>query len=413
MIVRQGKQEETFSLSASHDLHSIFKQEDKKVFRKNVFGTVKAALASALLLSTIAWAGGATATARAAGISDGNSGALYTLTNAAAGNSVVAYDRANDGTLSLEGTFATGGLGTGSGLGSQGALILGQGDKWLFAVNAGSNDISVFSVNPDGVTLMDREPSGGTTPISLTSSGDVLYVLNAGGNGNIVGFNVEHGQLSQIPGSTRPLSGNATGPAQVQFSADGRLLAVTEKNTNRIDIYTVNKDGTANGPTWHASAGITPFGFAFGKDGKLIASEAFGGAANASAASSYIVGKDGGFNAVSASSPTHQTAACWLALTGNERYAYTANAGSASISGYNVDRDGSLSLLDPSGVTGTTGAHPADLAFSNNSHYLYSLNITASAQSISAFEVQSDGSLSPVPGISGGLPPSAVGLAAR
>ena len=383
------------------------------MFRKNVLGSVKAVLASALMLSTFAWAGGASATAHAAGISDSNQGALYTLTNSAAGNAVVAYDRANDGSLTLEGTFSTGGMGSGAGLGSQGALILGQGDKWLFAVNAGSNDISVFSVNPAGLALMDREPSGGTSPISLTSHDDMLYVLNAGGNGNITGFNVEHGQLSPIPGSTRPLSGNATGPAQVQFSADGRLLAVTEKSTNRIDIYTVNKDGTANGPTWHASAGITPFGFAFGKDGKLVASEAFGGGANASAASSYIVGKDGSFNVVSASSPTHQTAACWLALTSNERYAYTANAGSASISGYSVGQDGSLALLDASGVTGTTGAHPADLAMSNNSHFLYSLNITASSQSISAFEVQSDGSLSPVTGITGGLPSSAVGLAAR
>jgi 6-phosphogluconolactonase (cycloisomerase 2 family) len=392
---------------------SIFNQEDKKVFHKNVFGSVKALLASALLLSAFAWAGAGSTTAHAAGISESNRGALYTLTNAAGGNSVVAYERASDGTLTLEGTFATGGLGSGAGLGSQGALVLGQGDKWLFAVNAGSNDISVFSVDHDGISLVDREPSGGTTPISLTSSGDVLYVLNAGGTGNITGFNVEHGRLAPIAGSTRPLSGNATGPAQVQFSADGRLLAVTEKNTNRIDIYTVNKDGTANGPTWHPSAGITPFGFAFGKDGKLIASEAFGGGANASAASSYTVGKDGSFDVVSASSPTHQTAACWLALTSNERYAYTANAGSASISGYSVDRDGSLSLLDANGVTGTTGAHPADLALSNNSHYLYSLNITASTQSISAFEVQSDGSLSPVTGIGSGLPPSAVGLAAR
>jgi 6-phosphogluconolactonase (cycloisomerase 2 family) len=242
---------------------------------------------------------------------------------------------------------------------------------------------------------------------------DVLYVLNAGGSGNITGFNVgQHGELTAIPGSTRPLSGSATGPAQVQFSGDGRLIAVTEKNTNMIDIYTVNKDGTANGPMVHPSAGVTPFGFAFGKGGNLIVSEAFGGAANASAASSYNVGRNGSFDVVSASSPTHQTAACWVVLTGNERYAYTANAGSDSISGYSVSSGDSLNLLDPSGVTGYTGAgsHPTDTALSNNSRYLYTL--TTFSHGISVFEVRGDGSLTPVAGVNG-LISTAVGLAAR
>jgi 6-phosphogluconolactonase (cycloisomerase 2 family) len=385
----------------------------------NMFGSVKTLIASALLVSTLAIGSGASAQAAglAKGVADtavGGAGALYTQTNAAAGNNVVEYDRATDGTLTVEGSYATGGLGTGAGLGSQGALALSNDNRWLFAVNAGSNEISVFSVKNSGLTLIDRVASGGTIPISLTSNGDMLYALNAGGNGNITGFTVNHdGGLTMIAGSTRPLSGNATGPAQVQFSPDGRLLAVTEKNTNSIDIYMVNKDGTSNGPVTHPSAGTTPFGFAFGKGGRLVVSEAFGGAQNASAASSYTVGDDGSFQVVSASSPTHQTAACWLALTGNGRYVYTGNAGSASISGYSVAQDGSLSLLDPSGISGTTGAHPADLAMSINSRYLYSLNITNSTQSISAFGINSDGSLSPVAGINGGLPPSAVGLAAR
>jgi len=374
---------------------------------------MKTFIALALLLSTFAI--GSNGIAQAAGDTRAAAGAVYALTNAAAGNSVVALDRASDGTLTAAGTYSTGGLGSGAGLGSQGALVLSRNNQWLFAVNAGSNDVSVFSVDPHGLRLADRVSSGGTMPISLTEDNNVLYVLNAGGSGNITGFSVGHnGHLSAISGSTQPLSGGATGPAQVQFSADGRLLAVTEKNTNMIDIYNVSKQGVAGGPGTHPSAGTTPFGFAFGKDGKLLVSEAFGGAANASAASSYSVGTDGSFNVVSASSPTHQTAACWLALTGNERYAYTANAGSASISGYSVGKDGSLNLLDADGRTGLTGAHPADLALSNNSHYLYSLNITASTQGISAFEVQSDGSLTPVPldAISG-LTTASAGLAAR
>jgi 6-phosphogluconolactonase (cycloisomerase 2 family) len=291
--------------------------------------------------------------------------------------------------------------------------VLSADNRWLFAVNAGSNEISVLSVEGSGLALVDKVASGGVMPISLTVDKNIVYVLNAGGSGNISGFNVgHHGDLTAIPGSTRPLSGSATGPAQVQFSGDGRLLAVTEKNTNMIDIYTVNKNGTSDGPMTHPSSGITPFGFAFGRDGTLIVSEAFGGAANGSAASSYNVGRNGSFDVVSASSPTHQTAACWVVLTGNERYAYTANAGSDSISGYGVSHDGSLSLLDPSGVSGYTGAgsHPTDMALSNNSRYLYAL--TTFSHGISVFEVGSDGSLTPVAGASG-LVPTAVGLAAR
>ena len=164
--------------------------------------------------------------------------------------------------------------------------------------------------------------------------------------------------------------------------------------------------------TWHPSAGVTPFGFAFGKDGKLITSEAFGGGANASAASSYIVGRDGSFNVVSASSPTHQTAACWLALTGNERYAYTANTGSGTLSGYRVGPDGSLQLLNADGVTGTTGvgSSPIDMALSRDSRYLYSLN--SGNGTVSAFRVNANGSLAALPGLSG-IPAGANGLAAQ
>jgi 6-phosphogluconolactonase len=373
------------------------------VFGKKTFGFIKTFFALALLLPAFALASGGAVHASGHAV-----GAVYTLTNEATGNRVTVFDRYANGTLAAAGSYSTGGLGSGNGLGSQGAVVLGKANKWLFAVNAGSNEISVFSVDHIGLTLVDKVSSGGTRPISLTTYHDLLYVLNAGGNGNITGFSVgSNGHLTAIAGSTRPLSSNATGPAQVQFSADGRLLAVTEKTTNMIDIYMVNRDGTATGPTSHPSSGTTPFGFAFGREGKLVVSEAATGAV-----SSYTVDRDGSFNVVSASSPTHQTAACWLVLTDNERYTYTANAGSDSISGYSVGHDGSLSLLNADGRTASTGdgSHPTDTALNSNSHYLYVL--TTSNHGISAFAVQADGSLTPVQGASG-LAPTAVGLAAR
>src|SRR5262249_1634378 len=108
-------------------------------------------------------------------------GAVYVATNAAAGNSVVVFSRSASGALTLAGSFATGGSGTGTGLGNQGGLILSRDGEWLFVVNAGSDDVSVFQVRPDGLKLTDKVASGGKMPVSVTFDRDVLYVLNAGG----------------------------------------------------------------------------------------------------------------------------------------------------------------------------------------------------------------------------------------
>ena len=347
----------------------------------------------------------------AAAAEDG--GAVYTLTNSAAGNAVAIFNRAADGTLTPAGSVSTGGLGTGAGLGSQGALTLSSNHQWLFAVNAGSNEISVFAVRADGLTLTDKVPSGGLHPISVTNYKNLVFVLNDGGSGNIAGFMLgAHGQLAAIADSTRNLSnhgvGAAPGPAQISFSPEGEVLVVTEKNTNLIDTFAVDEDGMAGNVVTHPSAGVTPFGFAFAGHGALIVSEAAGGAANASSASSYDVADDS-FQLVSAAVPTRQTAACWAAATKNGKYVYTANAGSGSRSLYGVGRDGAMALLNS--VAGSTGAgsHPSDMALSHNSQFLFVLaNVT---QSIGAFEIQADGSLTAISGANG-LPAAAVGLAA-
>src|SRR5690348_2968529 len=242
---------------------------------------------------------------RVADVGDGRR-AVYTLTNQLAGNAVAVFHRAADGTLTAAGTVATGGTGTGAGLGSQGAVILSDDGQRLFAVNAGSNDVSVFTVGPAGdLSLTSRTPSGGTLPISLTVHGNVLYALNAGGNGNISGFSVgTTGELTPIAGSTQPLSGGNVGPAEVRFSPDGGRLIVTEKNTNLLDVYAVDANGAANGRTSVPSAGRTPFGFAFGLRNDLFVTEAAG------SASSYVL-RAGGLSLVSGAVSTHQGAPCW------------------------------------------------------------------------------------------------------
>ena len=143
----------------------------------------------------------------------GPAGNVYVLGNSPAGNAVLAYTRAADGSLSGPVSYPTGGTGTGGGLGSQGSLIL-DGDD-LYAVNAGSNSISRFSVRRGVLELEATVPSGGVMPISLTVQNHLLYVLNGGAPTNITGFSTEHGDLTPIPGSTRALGPGASGPAQI------------------------------------------------------------------------------------------------------------------------------------------------------------------------------------------------------
>jgi hypothetical protein len=153
------------------------------------------------------------------------SGAVYLATNATAGNQVLVLARSGDGSLSEPRPFSTGGTGTGGGLGNQGGVVLAHGNRWLFVVNAGSNEISVFAVRGDDLELLDRVSSDGLKPISVTVFRDLVYVLNAGGSGNISGFRLDpHGGLHPLPGSTRPLSSSASDPAQIEFSPDGTTL---------------------------------------------------------------------------------------------------------------------------------------------------------------------------------------------
>jgi len=345
----------------------------------------------------------ATANASAALAADAP-GVVYALTNQASGNAVAMFARAADGRLTWAGTASTGGTGAGSSLGSQGALALSDDGRWLYAVNAGSNDISAFRATASGLSLTSRIASGGSQPISITVHGDAVYVLNAGGSGNISGFRVgSDGSLTPIPGSTRALSGSAVGPAQVAFSPDGNWLVVTEKTTSRLDLFAVGPDGVASGPTTSASAGGTPFGFAFEHRDELFVSEAAG------SASSYLIGGAGDLTVESGAVGTHQGAPCWAVVTKNGKFGYTANAHSGSISGFAIATDGSIGLIDADGVTAVVGPGNVDLAVSGDSRFLYQLN---GNRSISGFRIEADGHLTTV-GNGGALPASTVGLVAR
>jgi len=348
-------------------------------------------------------------------------GAVYVLTNQV-DNTVAVFSHDAFGTLTPAGEFSTGGAGdpvpqgtdpATDPLASQGALILDQGHQFLFAVNAGSNQISVLQITPSGLDLADVVDSGGIRPISLTVHDDLLYVLNEGGTPNITGFTVgDDGILTPLAGSTQPLiGGTAADPAQVNFNPDGTLVVVTEKGGNRIDTYTIDDNGLPSAPIDNASNGMTPFGFAFNNPGFLVVSEAFSGAPNQSAASSYSAGDDGGLSVVSGSVANSQTASCWVVITNNGHSAFVSNTGSGTISNYDLtSNDGTLTLVNS--VAGDTGANsaPIDMALNVSSQFLYVL--VGGLQSVVCFRVEHDGSLTMID-TEGGLHLGAQGIAAK
>jgi 6-phosphogluconolactonase len=339
-------------------------------------------------------------------------GAVFTQTNATSGNAALIYHRSADGSLVAGGSVSTGGTGSGAGLGSQGAVTLSDDGNWLLVVNAGSNEVSSFAVGGNGaLTLRGKASSGGLMPISVTVHDGIVYVVNAGGTGNISGLRLAaDGTLSPIASSTRALSTGSAGPAEVRFDPSGSWLVVTEKNTNKILVWRVDASGLTSGRVVNASAGAEPFGFAFTTQGYLVVSEAFGGAVDASATSTYTINPNGTLHVISASVPTTETAACWIVATNNGRFVYAANAGSASVSGYSV-RQGQLMLLDANGKSGNTGASPTDEAISQNGQFLYTVN--GGSHTISSFAVsQATGDLNPA-GASVAVPVGAVGIAAK
>ena len=363
---------------------------------------------SALAVSALCASASAASPAASADV-----GRVYTMSNDAAGNEVLEFTRGVDGALEPGEAYATGGAGTGAGLGNQGGLVLTNDGRFLMTVNAGSGDVSVFRVGRRGLEHTALEGAG-MNPLSIAVHGDLVYVLSAagavGGADGIRGFRLGNdGTLAPLAGSEHGLSGANVGPAQVGFSPDGDFLVVTEKGTSSIDVFTIGPDGTPTAMNNAPSSGMTPFGFAFNQRGVLIVSEAFGGDDLVAAVSSYRIRSDGSLDTISASVPDLQTAACWIAISQNGKHAYTTNTGTASVSGYAVGNRGELRLLDADGRTGTTGEGPIDMAFTQNGRYLYTLD--SRSGTLSAFAYSHDGSLTALAGVSG-LPAAANGLAA-
>jgi 6-phosphogluconolactonase (cycloisomerase 2 family) len=325
---------------------------------------------------------------------------VFVQTDNTSGNQVVAYDRADNGTLTWANTYATGGLGgilTGSAvdhLASQGSLTYDQAHSLLYAVNAGSNSVSVFSVRGDQLTLRQVVSSGGSFPVSVAVHGNLVYVVNAENGGSVQGYAVAFDHLVPLPGSTRALGLNAAAtpqftntPGQIAFSPNGSQLIVTTKaNGSDIDVFAVGFFGYLSpSPVVNAEPGAVPFGVAFDQAGHLVVAES---SSTNPAVATFALNRNGTVTQLDLV-PTGKAATCWIAPAAG--WFYASNAGSAGVSGYQESSwTGQLNLL------GATATDPGtvDAAASAYGQFLYVQ--TGANGIVDEFHVNPNGSLSEV-----------------
>jgi 6-phosphogluconolactonase (cycloisomerase 2 family) len=365
------------------------------------------AVAVAATIGTAAGPAGA-ATTHGRFVPGGADRAVFVQTDNTAGNQVVAYHRARGGRLTQAGTYSTGGLGgvlAGSvvdHLASQGSLTYDRRHGLLFAVNAGSNTVAVFSVRGDQLGLRQVTGSGGAFPVSVAVHGDLVYVLNAENGGAVQGYRIFAGRLFPISGSNRALGLDPSAtpqfthtPGQVAFSPDGSQLIVTTKaNGNDIDVFAIRSGGRLSAsPVVNSEPGTVPFAITFDRAGHLVIAEA-----GTNALATFRLGQDGTVTLLDAVG-TGQAATCWVAP--DRGLLFASNAGSPSVSGYSASDNGQLSLL---GST-TTDPGTVDATASAGGWFLYVQ--TGLNGIVDEFAVGSGGSLTEigsvaVPGAAGG-----------
>ena len=304
---------------------------------------------------------------------DRQGSAVFVQTQNVNGNEIVAFDRSPDGTLSRAGSYATGGNGGALGgavvdvTASQGALTADRDHRTLYAVNAGSDTVSVFEVNSDRLALRQVTGSGGSFPVSVTTTGDAVFVLNARDGGSIQGFANHGGHLQAVPAWHRDLGLNpAATPefthtaGQVAFTPDGRHLVVTTKAaSDSILVYTLSDDGTlSEQPTVRTEPGAVPFAIAFDSRGHVQIADA-----GTNAVSTYSVADDGTLNRLGVT-PTGQRATCWITAFGDLLAA--SNAGSATVTTLSAT-NGPASVI----TSTPAGAGTVDASFTPDGRYLY------------------------------------------
>ena len=330
-------------------------------------------------------------------------GSVYISTNSTTGNQVEAFSRSADGTLSLAGTYNTGGTGSTTAAFGQGAVTLSADGQTLLVVDAGSNQVSDFAVLPGGaLRLRNTVASGGTQPTSVAISGGLAEVLNSGGAGNVAGFRATPLGLAPIARGSQPLSAAANMPKDIAISPDGRHVVVTEKISDTIDTFTVGFLGTLAPAVTTPSDSALSFAEVFAPSGQLLVAD--DGASDTSAVSPYRIAPNGTLIATQPAVTDGQTAACWVSL-GQDGNVFADNAGSASIASYQLSASGQLTFL---GNTSTGNGGPLDNTVSSDGQNLYA--VIGNQDQLAEFGIGPDAQLTAVG--TQALPAGSAGVAA-
>ena len=350
-----------------------------------------------------------------------STGAVFASTNAATGNEVVMWSRNAQGALQRIGAFSTGGRGEGGvndPLRAGYSLTLTSDHSFLLAANAGSGDISVFRVLPNGLALASVTPSGGGNPISIAEHGGLVYVVNAGGDYQLSGFEIDaSGTLKPVRNSLHALSTPDGGASTVAFSPDGTKLVVTERLAETVDVFTVDADGSLSNPVFNPSLGTEPFSEAFTPSGVLLVTEANFGQ-KASTTSSYTVNADNTLKVITGQAPAGGFGACWIVTDGQD--ALVSNTASSSFGAYAVTGNGTLRpfgvvasvpLTVPPAAGQPDSAFPLDLAASQDNRFVYA-GLSANGRVV-GYRVSTNSGLSQIVSVPFGQPHTgAEGLAA-
>jgi len=350
------------------------------------------------------------------------SGYVYLDGNTAGANTIAAYTRARGGSLTptLGSPFAAGGEGLGKGLGSQGAIQTADNGRFVLAVDAGSNQISVLQVNPDGsLTRVPGSPfsSGGVEPVSIAVHGNLVYVANDGNateSANYTGFVLTpFGQLVPLPKSTVNAPGAANDLGDVLFNSDGTNLVGTEVASSRIDSFQVDFLGylhAAPGSPF-TGQGLGAFGSAFrpsssfpfpNSPNQLFVSNPHNVGTDVGTVSAFDVAGNGELSSIGASPFADlQNAPCWVAITPDGQHLFAINTGSGTVSRFSIDQRGDLTLLGSTLVNDEGGVGGTDPTITPDGQNLY-INETA-AHGVAEMTIEG-GTLTELPGSPVALP---------
>jgi 6-phosphogluconolactonase (cycloisomerase 2 family) len=343
----------------------------------------------------------------------GSQSALFVETDASTGNSVLTYHQASDGTISLAGSYSTGGLGataagaTADPLASQDGLLLANHGADLLATNPGSDSVTVFAVDGTQLRAIQKVSSGGLFPDSIAASGRYVAVLNAGGAGSVAEFQWVHGALVPLVGQVRTLGlSNSTppdfhhGPSELAYTPNGQDLIITTKlSTNAYDVFTVGFNGAlGSAPVVTPAVNALPFSFVFDGAGNVVATEA-----SNSSVTTYKVNSNGSLTSLGTVSDG-AAALCWI--SGANGFFYGSNAGSGTVSSFRENANGTPVLVNATAATAHAGT--TDSVVSPDAKFFYVES--GGAGTIDAFAIGTGGALTPIETIFN-IPVASEGLA--